>query len=133
MKRIALGLLLALSFACGSDSPAAPTPVASLAPTGSLSVQACQPPTVTGVSTCLLFSGIIKNSGPGCASNVRGTTTTQFASTGQQIGSAGWSYSSIVRPNEQFSYSGGPITIGNVVTGNWVYITSPSWDSVKCP
>lgn len=128
MKRLLVLVILIAFSACGG-SPTAPAPAANLVASGTLSVQGCQV-SQTGIITCLVFSGVMQNQSQGCAQNVRGTTTTKVIATGAQLGSAGWTYSALVRPNEQFSYSGGPIVFA---TPDLVYNTTASWDDVKCP
>lgn len=129
---VAVVLFGGLSLArCGS-SPTAPTAAANLIiPSGAvLSVQGCQTVSVTGLFTCTSFTGTLINNGAGCASSVSGSTTTSLISTGMQIGAAEWSYPNLVRPGEQFTYSGGSIAIAN--TNLWVYSTVPAWTNVPC-
>ena len=61
---------------------------------------------VTGsVTAQCAFTGVMINTGTGCAANVRGTTTAARDNAGtQQTGTAPWTYGAIVRPGEQFSY-----------------------------
>ena len=127
MKRLlALVILIAFS-ACGG--PTAPTPAADLVASGALSVQGCQV-SQTGLISCLAFSGSMQNQSQGCAQHVRGTTTTTVIATGARVGSADWTYTALVRPNEQFSFSGGPIVFA---TPDLTYNTTASWDDVRCP
>jgi len=92
----------------GDKSPTTPTPTPTPIPSANLvapssavlSVSGCNPTLagLMGLSTvsCPQFSGTIQNTGAGCATNVRGTTVA-LTSANQQVGSAGWSYASIVR------------------------------------
>jgi len=140
-SRFLLALLAAVSLTgCGS-TPTAPTPAptppapilpATLAiPSGAtLSAQNCQTVSVTGIFACAAFSGIMQNTGSGCAANIRGTTTITRTSDGTQIGNAEWTYPNLVRAGEQFSYSGGQINVTQA--GTWVYNSTASWDNVRC-
>jgi hypothetical protein len=105
-------------------------PAANLVVIGTLHAQGCDQVSVDAQFQCASFTGLMQNTGSGCAANIRGTTTTSLTSTGAQIGSASWSYGPTVKPGDQFSYSGGPILVG--VVGTWSYWTSMSWDSVFC-
>lgn len=81
-------------------------------------------------TTCLTFTGVLRNAGSGCASNVRGTTRIS-SDAGSVTGVGSWSYAGNVRPNEQFVYSGGPITVPSGNSG-FRYQTTPSWDNIRC-
>jgi hypothetical protein len=143
----------ALAASCGdsSPSPSAPTqpqaptqpvvPSASLRtplagqPGSQLSLTGCDSAAraaaaAMGLATmsCPTFSGGVENTGTGCAANVHGTTVTLNGLT--QVGSAPWTYASIVRPGEVITYAGGPITIHT--TGGWNYSTTFLWDNVPC-
>jgi hypothetical protein len=124
-----LAMLALVTSGCGGNKNE-PILAANLVVVGTLSVSNCQVFSVTGLFNCGTFSGIIRNTGPGCAANVRGTTVSVFTDGGGQIGSAGWSYSGTVRDGEQFNYTGGPIVVAQ--TGLWEYVTTPSWDNVRC-
>jgi hypothetical protein len=141
----------AVLSACGSNAPTAPSSTTTPAPVpapiaaanivlpagAGLSVPGCDAnrrmAALMGLpsATCFQFNGILRNSGSGCAANVRGTTRT-YADPGMSriIGSAGWSYSSMVRPNEQFSYSGGVIDVPS--NGDFYFVTTASWDNTRC-
>jgi hypothetical protein len=121
--------LICVTACGGSDVAPAPQP-ANLIVTGTLSVQGCQFFSATGLFSCAQFSGVLQNTGSGCANAVRGTTITQLISSRQQIGSGGWSYGNLIRPGEQAVYVGGPIVVAQ--SGLWEYVTSPSWTNVNC-
>jgi hypothetical protein len=127
MKRLLMFLSLIAFSTCGG--PTAPTPAANLVASGALSVQGCQVSQTGGIS-CLVFTGSMQNQGQGCGQHVRGTTTTVVITTGARVGSADWTYAALVRPNEQFSFSGGPIVFA---TPDLTYNTTASWDDVRCP
>jgi hypothetical protein len=38
----------------------------------------------------------------------------------------------MVRPHEQFAFSGGPVTVGFPLVGGWFYFNDIAWDSVAC-
>lgn len=133
MKRLVV-LLTLFAAACGSEA-VAPTPVllpASLASTGNLSVTGCVPST-GNLYSCVGFSGAAVNSGAGCASGVRGLTTSFDATTRAMVATSNWSYTPIVRPGESFGYNGLSLIVTGPVTGGWFYTTTMSWDTVKCP
>jgi hypothetical protein len=135
MKRLVIVLALAVS-ACGSDSPTAPTPApilpANLASMGNLNVTGCTAST-GNLFSCFGYSGAAQNSGTGCASGVRGVTTTYDSATRAQVGVSNWSYNPVVRPNEQIAYNGISLLVTGPLTGGWYYTTTMSWDNVKCP
>ena len=137
-----VGVCLSVGACSGSSaSPTASTPAAPpaanlvLLANATLSVPGCAPIVTInlslnqGTTTCLQFTGLMQNTGAGCATNVRGTTST-FTTAGQAIGSAGWSYATIVRPGEQFAYSGGVLNVAT--NGQWVFTTTAAWDTVAC-
>jgi hypothetical protein len=77
------------------------------------------------------FLGLMRNTGQGCAGNVRGETTIYRDSAGQQPISAGaWSYPDVIRPNEQVTYNGD--AIGVPTSGQWFWRSSVNWDNVPC-
>jgi hypothetical protein len=152
MKKTIVTVFLAVVVsACGSNTPTAPSSTTTPAPVpapmaaanivlpagAGLSVPGCDAnrrmAALMGLSTatCFQFNGTLRNSGSGCAANVRGTTTIA-AEPGMNriIGSAGWSYSGMVRPNEQFSYSGGAIDVPS--NGDFYFVTTASWDNTRC-
>lgn len=140
-----------IASACGSSAPTTPTPQtvvqvvappptpippATLTSTGQLSVPGCDAlislAASVGLATanCKQFTGLLQNTGSGCATNVRGTTVifTDAAGT-NQISAGGWTYGAIIRPNEQIAYSGGILSIP---TKQWYWRTTASWDNVRC-
>lgn len=148
-------LVIALLCAgCGSDIPTptvsapttvtvpvAPAPVpiapATLVSVGSLSVPGCdaliQLAASVGLATanCKQFTGLLQNTGSGCAANVRGTTVVYADAAGNtQVSAGGWTYSSMVKSSEQIAYSGGALSIP---TKQWYWRTTASWDNVRCP
>jgi hypothetical protein len=150
LKRLFVITILFCS-GCGGGSPSSPTstptpapapvPIAAaniVVPSGAgLSVPGCdvnrRMAAVMGLptATCFQFNGTLRNSGSGCAANVRGKTTTYAdPGMGRIIGSAGWSYSGMVRTNEQFSYAGGVIDVPS--TGDFYFVTTASWDNTRC-
>lgn len=145
-------LLLALVAVGCSGNPAAPTPPqavtappvvtpppiapASMVSVGQLSVPGCdgllQLAASVGLATanCKQFTGLLQNTGSGCAANVHGTTVifTDAAGTAQ-ISAAGWTYASGVKPGEQIAYTGGLLSIP---TRQWYWRTTATWDNVRC-
>jgi hypothetical protein len=148
-RRLIVASIACLISACGGTSPTVPTttsqpPVvvapaplaqANLVATG-LSVPGCdiliQLSLGLGLQTanCRSFSGTMQNVGAGCASGVRGTTTTYLAGSSQVVGSSSWSYGFRVRPGESFGYSGGAIAVPT--TGPMQYRATAAWDNVSC-
>jgi len=147
-KMIVAALLAAVLSACGSSAPTTPTPAATqptpapiapanivMATSTGLSLPGCdvnrQMAAILGLrtTTCYQFSGSLRNSGSGCATGVRGTTTI-YDGAHAFLSSAGWSYSAMVRANEQFSYSGGSIDVPT--NGDFYFSTTASWDDVRC-
>src|SRR5436305_1360944 len=98
-------------ISCGGDAPTAPTPTAALNLLGSVSVVGCFSTSATDLFTCMTFTGSVENVGVGCATQVRGITVTSLSRNGQQLGSADWSYASVIHPGERIAFAGGPITI----------------------
>lgn len=138
MRRLIV-LAALVASACGSESPTAPTiptpppiPAASLSSTGNLSVTGCLPSSAN-LYSCVGFAGAAVNSGPGCATGIRGLTTSYDATTKTQVASSNWAYTPMVRPGESFGYNGVTLVITGPVTGGWFYTTTMSWDNVKCP
>lgn len=132
MRRLLILLALAAS-ACGKDTPVAPTIIpATLIQQGTLIVNGCGTPSPTGVYSCSSYTGTVKNTGTGCASNVRGVTKTYVATTRAQVGSSEWFFSGRIRPNEEISYTGLVIAVPGPLTGGWAYTTEASWDNVSC-
>jgi len=133
MRRLIV-LLAVLASACGSESPVAPAPLplATLSSMGNLSVTGCTLG-ANNLYTCLVFSGAAQNTGSGCASGVRGLTTSYDATTRAQVASSNWSYPSVVRAGEQFGYNGAVLIVPGPLTTGWFYTTTMSWDTVKCP
>jgi hypothetical protein len=145
-----IGALVAFN-ACGS-SPTTPTPKQTPAPATAVQPAPIAPATLVvpsdaafdvpgcsaraslaynvGLPTigCASFTGTMVNTGSGCATNIRGTTTI-FFNAGGQAGFGGWSYSNLVRPSERFAYAGGTITIP---TNGFKYSTTATWDNVRC-
>lgn len=148
-KTIVAALLAAVLSACGSSAPTVPTSTATPTPapapiapanivmaTGAgLSLPGCdvnrQMSAILGLraTTCYQFSGTLRNSGSGCATGVRGTTTI-YDGAHAFLSSAGWSYSGMVRPNEQISYSGGSIDVPT--NGDFYFTTTAAWDNTRC-
>lgn len=133
MKRIVVVLALGgLVSACSGNKTAPTPPPASIASQGTLIVQTCTQVS-SSLANCFSYTGSLKNSGTGCASNLRGVTKTFVAGTQTQIGSSEWTYSNTVRANEEVAYIGFNLAVPLPLTGGWVYTTTPSWDNVKCP
>jgi len=127
----AVSVACILASACGS-SPATPTAPATLIVNGSLNAQGCQAVSLNGLLTCQTFSGVLTNTGSGCAGNVHGNTITYVVGTTLQAGSSNWTYSNRIRPGENVTYSGGPITVAAPLIGGWTFATTPQWDNVGC-
>jgi len=128
MKPAVLAIAL-LSVGCGAEPAPTPVPVpqpapAAIASEGSLAFELCGP----GGSLCL-FSGTARNTGTGCAENVRGVTKVVDAA-GVQVGAtAAWSYLSRVRAGETFVYRECCLSPGLAPV---TYSTAISWDTVWC-
>lgn len=126
---IALAAAVLYLSACGG-SQAAPTPPppppATIVAVGPSQWVNCLPL----VNLCT-FQAEIRNTGSGCAANVRGTT--RFETEGREVlGSFNWTGpASPMRPNETFVY-----TIPNIPVSIWsvptLFQTQPSWDNVRC-
>lgn len=149
MKRLVIVLAITASACSGSNNtpttptvqtPAPPPPI-SLAlllvpPDAAFDIPGCQAKielaASVGLATqaCTSFTGTLVNSGPGCATNVHGTTTV-FASNNAQVGLGSFTYASTVKPGERIAYIGGAITIPT--SAGWKYLSTPSWDNVRCP
>lgn len=137
MKRLVVMLsLAAIVSACGS-SPTAPTPppipTANLSFMGNLNVTACTLAAAGNVYSCFAYNGAATNTGGGCASGVRGVTTTYDVTTRAMIDASNWSYGNVVRPNEQIVYNGLALRVVAPLTGGWYYTTTIAWDNVRCP
>ncbi len=132
--RVLIVLTALLAVGCGSSStaPTAPILPASLTAQGTLSVTSCFAGT-NGLFTCSGYSGTALNTGTGCAANVRGVTTTFDATTRAQTGTSGWTYAAMVKPGEQFAYTGTTLVLQGPLVGGWAYTSSISWDAVRCP
>lgn len=134
MSKWILAVVALASVACGGSPTAStppPMPAATLAPQGSLLVQVCSSVNASLI-TCFTYTGTIKNTGPGCASGVRGVTKTFVIGTQNQIGSSEWSFTGRIRPGEEFSYTGVNLTLPAPLDGGWMYQTTPAWDNVAC-
>ncbi len=133
MKHLFLVIAAAvIACACGGSSPAAPSLPAALSATNSLNAQGCQSVSVNGLLSCQTFSGVLVNNGSGCAGNVHGNTITFVVGTTLQVGSSNWTYAGKIRPGENITYSGGPITVAAPLVGGWTFVTTPQWDNVGC-
>ena len=133
MRRLLLLFLVGLVAGCsGTDNPIAPGPAAaSVVTVGSVSTTGCFLAS-NGDAKCAVFNGVVQNTGPGCAGNVRGVFLTYMVHGAPPVGSAAWSHAGIVRPNEQLAFSGGPVTVGFPLDGGWFYFNDIAWDSVAC-
>lgn len=135
MKRL-LGVAL-LCSAC-AQSPAAPTPTpvppastpaASIDTNGSLTIANCV--YLNPLFTCD-FTAPAKNTGTGCAGNVRGTLRTYRPKPiDTVIGAVTWTYGGIVRPGEAFTYRGAGALVPT--EDGWTYQTEFAFDTVACP
>jgi len=99
---------------------------------GSISFPGC-PLSLAGsigltTQACAEFSWTGQNTGPGCATNVHGTVTVND-SYGNQLSSVEWSYNKPVGPDEQFVFSGGPVTASP--QGGNAYATF-TWTNISC-
>jgi hypothetical protein len=73
----------------------------------------------------------MRNTGEGCAANVRGTSTIYRDREGQQqVGAADWAYGTVVHPGAQVGYAGDAINVPT--SGQWFWRSSVSWDNVRC-
>jgi hypothetical protein len=116
----------------GKDSPVAPTPpplaAATIQTSGTATWEAC-------LSGNCLFQGEARNTGTGCAGDVRGVIRF-FNAASQQIGSAQWVLVAgrIVRPNEAFVYRSTVHVDAAVVSNSngGSYQSEPAWTNVAC-
>jgi hypothetical protein len=140
-----LSVMACVASGCGSSSPSAPTPAPILPatlssqPGGTLNaLNNCDATRtlarVTGSATAqCAFTGVMVDTGTGCAANVRGTTTAARDNAGsQQTGTAPWSYGAIVRPGEQFSYQLSTL-LAIPSAGEFFWQSTAAWDDVRCP
>lgn len=135
MKRLMIAGLILLAGCGGSTptQPATPTPIpaANLAGDGSspqITLCAGAP-----FNTCT-FQAAVKNSGPGCATNIRGVVKF-FDQAGGQIGaSLNWIAPAAVttlRVNETFSYTVSPVQTATLNAAA-TFRTEAAWDNVRC-
>lgn len=129
-----LGLVLVIcTVGCGgNDGPTAPSqppplPTAQITPSGSASWEAC-------LSGSCLFQAEARNTGLGCAADVRGVVRF-FNGQQQLVGSAQWTLGArIVRPNEAFLYRS-TVYVGRDVilaANGGTYQSEPAWTNVAC-
>ena len=128
MRRLILPLLwLALSLACGGDTPTAPAPPPAQLVSQDGGWVNCFP---TG--NCQ-FQVSVRNTGAGCALAVTGSVRF-FSSTNVQLGpTVAWTLPSsrILRPNEV----GVALTSfqdGAIVTGTSTFLNEPAWTNTGC-
>ena len=154
--RVAVVLVAGCTVACSGGSSKAKNPVA---PTP-IPVRPAPPPTPVPVADLILaaestitlgnceariaaalnagaatatcpFSGLLRNTGQGCAANVRGRSSVFRDREGQQeTGSADWTHAGVVQPAEQVTYSGESITVPTA--SQWFWRSSVNWDNVRC-
>lgn len=124
-------VLLLLTAACG-DSPTAPSsppalPSARLVMEGGSTWQNCL------LGNCS-FRAELRNTGPGCATGVRGVTRFYDATDAVLGAGLNWGLTdgTIVRPGEVFAYSIFPVSI-DVANKAKTYVTEPAWTDVRCP
>lgn len=132
--RRAILVLIIISAACGgSSSPTQPAPQP--IPAANIVTDGGASWSFTPFATSALFHETMKNTGVGCAQNVRGVVKF-FDQGGAQLGTSyNWSAPiniTTVRPSESFSYESGLIPIF-VSSGSKTYKSEPAWDNVRCP
>lgn len=134
MIKYAVVLVALSAIACGGNSstPASPSPP----PLAAANLQASgQGSWVSCLRDDCQFQGEIRNSGPGCANQVRGVV--RFLNPqGQQVGSSEWllAGSQVIRVNETVVYRSLYIS-GAVIqsASNGTYRSEPAWTNVACP
>jgi hypothetical protein len=129
-RRLFAVLFAVAAAACGSSAPTAPTPpapVAVVVDTGVSQVTNCLPL----VNVCS-FQAEIRNQGPDCASNIRGTV--RFADKNNTIiASENWTTGGgTLRRDERFVYTVPNLALSMLNTAA-TYDSHPSWDVVRCP
>lgn len=126
-----MSVLVLVLGAC-SKSPTAPTtPTAHLSPIfNNLAMESCSRDSPT--SLICDYHGDARNTGPGCATNVRGVTRSYFPAPNSStvFDTNAWTYGEMVHANEQFVYRGTRLRIPDV---EWHYETTITWDNVSCP
>jgi hypothetical protein len=134
-KLLPLALLLGL-VACGGSSPTAP-PTPAPIPAANLGSDGAQgqwslcagPP----FNVCN-FSAGVRNSGPGCATNIRGVVRF-LDGAGNQVGaSVNWTAPAavvILRPNESFTFVMAGVA-SSFMTSAQTFRTEANWDNVRC-
>lgn len=120
-------LIAAAGIACGGNTPTQPRiPEAVLVQTGTFSFPIC----LAGLCT---YQGEARNSGNGCAANVRGVTRL-LAASGAQVATDDWALDTSVRirPSELFIYRDCCIAQSVASQQGNTYRTTFSWDNVRC-
>lgn len=121
--------LLTVAACGGSSSPTQPSPppAAAITATGTSQWSLCLPL----INTCT-WQAEIKNTGIGCAANVRGTVTFRTAQ-GVIEGSYNWTGPSLMRPGETYVYTVPNVPAAIASSSGGTYQTQPSFDTVRCP
>jgi hypothetical protein len=135
MRALTLVTVASLSLVgCGgSGSPAAPTPpppppAAQLVIDGDGAWRQC-----SSILGLCIFQGGLRNTGAGCAGNVRGVTRFIDAN-GTQSAPFNWTLpaaAAVLRPNEVVAYQINAVPFA-LSTTSTRYQTEPAWDNVAC-
>lgn len=135
-RRFMIAALLALVVACGGSNTAptrtpapAPIPPAQIVSGGGGSFINC----LLTIDVCD-FQGELRNSGAGCANDVRGIVRF-FNASGQQLYTAfSWSLTAtqVIRPNESFTFRARGVQPASGLQATATYRVEPSWTDVRC-
>jgi hypothetical protein len=135
MRAMLLGGVCLALVACGGSnrSPTTPTPPPIPPATLVLDGQAQWVDCFPTLGLCVFRDGL-RNTGTGCAANVRGVTRFIYAQN-QESAPFNWNVPAsapILRPNEVVAYqiAAVPYAIASTTTA---YRTESSWDDVRCP
>ena len=130
--RLAFALSALLLVACGGDSPSGPSAAANIVAANIVSAGGGNFTLCNSVG-CVGFNVPLRNTGAGCASEVRGTVTVM---TGQQqpVGTWQWVVSTTMRPGETVVATANPSQTSAITSNAQVtsYTVSPSWTNVRC-
>jgi hypothetical protein len=127
MRRVLIVVVALIVAGCGGSN----TPTAPAMPTANLSTQGNMTFSCSAFLGCT-FQGEAKNTGQGCATNVRGVSRL-LDPAGAEIDRADWNLvlSRKIRPAETFLYDGCCFT-SIAVAAPGSYKTQLSWDDVGC-
>jgi hypothetical protein len=119
-----------VAVSCGASTS---TPSPSVVASGPLQLAGCSGAPGAATETCS-FNGSMTNNGPGCATDITGTTNSSD-SNGATVGSASWTFSGTLAVGQTATYVGsGLAEVVNLVNnGSAIYHTLISATPVTCP